>query len=96
MPCPPGAALAHWTGEAGDPAGARDQFAALLPVYERLLGPEHPYALPARSSLAHWTGEAGDPAGARDQIAALLPVYERVLGGAPRHPDHPEQPRLLD
>ena len=34
--------LARWTGEAGDPAAARDLFAALLPVLERVLGPEHP------------------------------------------------------
>ena len=34
--------LAYWTGEAGDTAGARDQFAALLPVIERILGPDHP------------------------------------------------------
>ena len=26
---------------AGDAAGARDQFAALLPIVERVLGPEH-------------------------------------------------------
>jgi len=57
------------TGTAGDPAGARDQFAALLPAVERVLGPEHPDTLTARSSLAHWTGTAGDPAGARDQFA---------------------------
>ncbi len=64
--------------------GARDQFAALLPVIERVLGPEHPDTLAARHGLARWTGEAGDPAGARDQYAALLPAYERVLG--PEHP----------
>ena len=40
--------LARWTGEAGDAAGARDQFAALLPVVERVLGPEHPDTLAAR------------------------------------------------
>ena len=34
--------LACWTGEAGDAAGARDQYAALLPVRERVLGPDHP------------------------------------------------------
>ena len=77
--------LAHWTGEAGDAAGARDQYAALLPVFERVLGPEHPDTLTARGNLAHWTGEAGDAAGARDQYAALLPIRERVLG--PEHPD---------
>jgi len=50
--------LARWTGEAGDAAGARDQFAALLPVVERVLGPEHPDTLTTRNSLARWTGEA--------------------------------------
>jgi hypothetical protein len=77
--------LARWTGQVGNPAGARDQFAELLPMRERVLGAEHPYALTARRSLARWTGEAGDPAGARDRYAALLPVIERVLGT--EHPD---------
>ena len=72
------------TGRAGDPAGARDQFAALLPAREGS-GPEHPDTLAVRGNLAAWTGVAGDPAGARDQYAALLPVHERVLGG--EHPD---------
>ena len=74
--------LARWTGQAGDVAGARDQYAALLPVSERVLGPEHPATLAARSNLARWTGEAGDAAGARDQFAAVLPVRERVSGPA--------------
>ena len=52
--------LARWTGEAGDPAGARDQIAALLPVTERVLGPEHPDTLDARGILAEWTGKAGE------------------------------------
>jgi hypothetical protein len=52
--------LAYWTGEAGDAAGARDQFAALLPVRERVLGPEHRDTLTARGNLAYWTGQAGD------------------------------------
>ena len=69
----------------GDAAGARDQFAALLPVRERVLGAEHPDTLTARANLASWTGEAGDAAGARDQFAALLPVDERVLGA--EHPN---------
>jgi hypothetical protein len=38
--------LADWTGRAGDKAGARDQYAALLPIAERVLGPQH---LPAAS-----------------------------------------------
>ena len=85
-PWPTRANLARWTGEAGDAAGARDQFAALLPVRERVLGPEHPDTLTARHDLARWTGEAGDAAGARDQFAALLPVRERVLAPSTRTP----------
>ena len=48
--------LAHWTGMAGDPAGARDQYAVLLPIEERVLGPDHPYTLLSRANLAHWGG----------------------------------------
>jgi Domain of unknown function (DUF4062)/Tetratricopeptide repeat len=77
--------LAYWTGQAGDAAGARDQFAALLPVIERVFGPDHRLTLTTRGNLARWTGQTGDAAGARDQFAALLPVFERVLG--PEHPD---------
>ena len=70
---------------AGDAAAARDQYAALLPVYERVLGPEH--RTPGRrASLAFWTGEAGDAAAARDQFAALLPVQEGVVGAETRPP----------
>ena len=72
--------LAHWTGRVKDAAGARDQFAALLPVVERIFGREDAYTLIARANLARWTGEAGDAAGARDRFAALLPVVERVFG----------------
>ena len=89
--------LARWTGEAGDAAGARDQFAALLPIVERVLGPEHPGTLITRDSLAYWTGEAGDAAAARDQFAALLPHPGAGPGRrAPGHPGHPRQPRPLD
>jgi hypothetical protein len=77
--------VASWCGLAGPATGARDQLAALLPIDERVLGPEHPDTLAASHGLAHWTGQAGDATGARDQLAALLPVFERILG-----PDHPE------
>ena len=79
-PVRPPRARAIWTGVAGDAAGARDQHGALLPIIERLRGPEHPDTLFARHGLARWSGEAGDVAGARDQHAALLPIIERVLG----------------
>ena len=77
--------LARWIGQAGDAAAARDQFAALLPIAERVSGPGHPDTLTARHELAYWTGQAGDAAGARDQFEALLPILEQVLG--PEHPD---------
>ena len=72
--------LAYWTGQAGDAAGARDQFAALLPIQEQVLGREHPDTLGTRGKLAGFTGGAGNRAGARDQYAALLPIQEQVLG----------------
>lgn len=34
--------LAFWRGEAGDAAGSANAFAELLPIRERVLGPEHP------------------------------------------------------
>jgi hypothetical protein len=77
--------LALLTGMAGDAVGARDQYAALLPVSEQVLGPEDPGTLAVRDNLAQFTGLTGDVAGARDQYAALLPVSERVLGA--EHPD---------
>jgi tetratricopeptide repeat protein len=54
-------------------------------VCERVLGPEHPYALATRNELARWTGRTGDAAGARDQYAALLPMRERVLDPEHQH-----------
>lgn len=44
----------------GAAAGARDQFVALLPIRERILGPEHPHTLTTRRNLAYWTEQAGE------------------------------------
>jgi hypothetical protein len=77
--------LAHWTGDAGDVAGARDQYAALVPIRERVQGAEHHLTLATRNQLARRTGEAGDAAAARDQLMVLLPIQERVVG--PEHHD---------
>ena len=41
-PWPPATSLARWTGEAGDAAGARDQFAALLPSASGSSAPSTP------------------------------------------------------
>ena len=55
------ASLAAWTGEAGGPTAARDQYTALLPDLEQVLGAGHPDTLTARASLARWTMQAGQP-----------------------------------
>jgi hypothetical protein len=72
--------LAHWTGKAGDAAGALRLYRELLPDRERALGPGHPDTLTTRSSIAHWTGRAGDAMGALRLFEALRADRERALG----------------
>ena len=43
---------------AGNAADARDELATLLPVTERVLGPDHPCTMATRSNLALRTGKA--------------------------------------
>ena len=50
---------------AGDPAAARDQYAALLPMQVRVLGPDHPNTLTTRSNLVDWTEKAEAGAGTK-------------------------------
>jgi hypothetical protein len=52
--------LAYSIGQAGDAGAARDQFAALLLVRERVCGPEHAETLAVWYQLAHWTALAAD------------------------------------
>ena len=59
-PARAGRSLPKAGGRALSPA--RDQFAALLPVSERVSGAEHPETLTTRANLAYWTGQAGDAA----------------------------------
>ena len=47
--------LAFWRGAAGDAVGAAAEFAALLPIQERVLGAEHPNTLTTRANLARLT-----------------------------------------
>ena len=74
------ASQATLTGETGDSAAARRQFAELLPVMTRALGDDDRATLTARASLAYWTGEVGNRAAAREAYTDLLPVMTRVLG----------------
>lgn len=64
---------------------ARDQFAELLSVQQRVLGTEHPDTLTTHGGLAYWTGQAGGTVKARDLYNQLLPLQQLVLG--PEHPD---------
>jgi hypothetical protein len=77
-------ALAHWTGAAGDTAGAIALFDDLLQDQIRVLGPDAPATLTIRNNLAHWTGQAGDTAGAITLGRELIQDLIRVLG-----PDDP-------
>jgi hypothetical protein len=59
--------FAYWTGEAGDPARARDLLTALLPDTERALGADHPTTLTTRSNLDYWTQETTKEGGSRQR-----------------------------
>jgi hypothetical protein len=54
----PARAGPRWTGEAGDSAGARDQFAELWLADGRVCGREHPST---RVPAASWLVESGRP-----------------------------------
>jgi hypothetical protein len=65
--------LAKWTGQAGDAAAARDQFAALLPIREQVSGAEHPDTLSVRDNLARWTRDANhDESLGKDRLSHLM------------------------
>ncbi|HJY97449.1 MAG TPA: tetratricopeptide repeat protein, partial [Streptosporangiaceae bacterium] len=59
--------VACWTGRAGDAAAARVMLADLLPVRERVLGPEHLDTLATHHNLAYWTECAVSQAVASDR-----------------------------
>ncbi len=77
--------IVDYLGYSGSYAAASELGQQVVSARARVLGPEHPDTLAARSQLASWNGLADDPAAARDQLTALLPVSERVLGR--EHPD---------
>jgi hypothetical protein len=55
--------LSQATSQASGWAGARDQYAVLLPIVEGVPGAEHPHTLAARYQLAHWTEAAASGLG---------------------------------
>ena len=58
--------FAYSIGRDKDAAAARDQFAELLLVRQRILGPEHAETLAIWYQLAYWTALAADSAAARE------------------------------
>ncbi len=66
----------RWTGEAGDPAGAPQQFAGGA---RRRPGVRSGRRKPGSGRLASWIGEDGDPAGAQDPDRRAA-AGERVFG----------------
>jgi hypothetical protein len=72
--------LAFWTWKSEDPAQARDMYAELLAIRERVLGAEHPDTMITRQNVANLTGHAGDPQRARDLLSELQTIRDRVLG----------------
>jgi hypothetical protein len=43
-----------------DSPGARDQFAALLPIRGQILGPDHPDSMTTSKNFAYWAEQAAD------------------------------------
>jgi tetratricopeptide (TPR) repeat protein len=72
-------------GDTGQVSAAVAHFTRLITDCLRVLSPDHPDTLAARSHLAWWQREAGDPAGAGHAAEQLLADRLRVLG-----PDHPD------
>jgi hypothetical protein len=65
------AKLAEYTGKAGNPVGARDEYAALLPDFIKVHGPEDKVTRSVRRSLHHWASEA------------RLRPFRRLVSGPP-------------
>ena len=70
--------LAEFTGEAGDPAAARDQFTELLYIQEKVLGPRHPDTLTTRENLAHWRALASRSESMGGSISNWLAAWSRI------------------
>ncbi len=71
----------------GKAAEAEAAFRDLLPLTERVMGPEHSHTLATRHQLAKALLDKGEAAEAEAALRDLLPLTERVLG--------PEDPRTL-
>ncbi|MEU2783023.1 tetratricopeptide repeat protein [Streptomyces sp. NPDC007110] len=71
--------LAHWTGQAGDNAGALAAYDALI-ADTRRLAVDEAFLLELRSHRAWWLGRTGAYQAAVAECLELLPEMRRVLG----------------
>ncbi|MFD8629008.1 tetratricopeptide repeat protein [Streptomyces hygroscopicus] len=71
-------------GEQENPDRAVAALSELLPIFERVYGPEHVETLITRDIHAHWLAEGGNFLTALQAFRSYLPDWERVAG-----PDHP-------
>jgi hypothetical protein len=74
------AQVAHWTGEAGNPAEGLRLFEALLRDRMRVLGVDDRATLHTRNDIAHWIGQTGQHRESLKLFRALLKDQTRVLG----------------
>jgi hypothetical protein len=80
-----GALMAIKSQEGPRPVNNLSTWVSWAPMFEQVLGPDHPDTLTTRSNIANWRGQAGDPVGALREFEALLVDQLRVLGA-----DHPD------
>ena len=89
--------LAHWTGRAGDPAGARDQFADLLPSPRAGLRCRAPgYPDRPRRPRPLDRGGWGPDRGPRPVRGSAAHPRAGLRCRAPGYPDRPRRPRPVD
>jgi hypothetical protein len=74
------AQYARWTGESGDPRGARRMFARQVRALEQVREEQDTQLLTAKEKLADWTGQAGQPDRARHMLERLMPQRRAVSG----------------
>jgi len=73
-------ALAHATGQLGQPAEGLELAKAAVVDCANHLGNRHEVTLNSRFEMAQWTGECGDPDDAAVQFRALITDAIRALG----------------
>ena len=71
---------AYWAGRAGLYGRSREMYEELLPLQQRVLGPDHDEVLESRHRIAYATGKAGHFLQAIALHQALLADQLRVLG----------------